>query len=118
MRNELSEIGKYLQTLRVNAGYRRQIDLAKTLGISTGAIGHYESGRNLPRSKNWKKMLELLKCNSLDELFEPVIKGFEKNTEIESFIKRIKRLYNLQETNQQLNSFIEILEKAYGLNCE
>ncbi len=48
------------------------------------SVNYYEDGRN------WKKLLELLKCNSLDELFKPVVKGFEKNAEMELFIKRIK----------------------------
>ncbi len=109
------KVGKHLQGLRKIAGYKTQEDLAKPLGIGKGSVGHYETGRNLPHSRNWKKMLELLKCNSLDELFEPIIKGFKKNTEIESFIKRIKRLHNLIETSGQIKSFVKTLEKAYGL---
>ncbi len=85
---QFKKLGKHLQGLRKIAGYKTQEDFAKVLKVSKSAIGNYENGRNLPNSKYWLKMLILLKCNSLDELFEPIIKGFEKNIEIEIFIKR------------------------------
>jgi len=111
----LKDFGKYLQKLRLNAGYKSQERFAKALNISKSAIGNYEAGRNLPDHKYWKNILVLLKCKSLDELFKQLLKDLKKDTEIDMIIKRIRRIYNIPEGKRKIVEYVDVLEKAYNI---
>jgi len=111
----LKDFGEYLQKLRLNAGYKTQELFAKALKISKSAIGNYEAGRNLPDHKYWKNILVLLKCNSLDELFKPLLKDLKKDTEMDLIIERIKRIYKIPEGKRKIIDYIDVLERAYNI---
>ena len=111
----VEDIGKHLQKLRKEAGYKTQDDLAIKSSISKSSIGNYESGQNSPSIELLPILMKYLKCNSLDELFEPLLKNIKKDTQLESFIKRIKRIYKIPEAKRKLHDDIDTIEKAYNL---
>ncbi|WP_140183178.1 helix-turn-helix transcriptional regulator [Providencia stuartii] len=67
----MNNIKKY----RMQAGMTRS-DLAKKIGCSVGAVGHYELGRRTPPlNVCWEItsiFMQLNLCKALDEVFPPV----------------------------------------------
>lgn len=117
MQNELLEkIGKHIQKLRKEAGYKTQESFAKELNISKSSVGNYESGQNLPSYKYWLQMIKLLKCNTIEELFEPLFIHVSKNSELESLLNRIKRVYKIPKANKELYHQLDIIERLYNIS--
>ena len=71
--------GRRLRESRKLAGLT-QVELAKQLGVNRQAVGHWETGRNLPEGKTLRKLAEVLGVsamwlhgNSLTQTTEPLI---------------------------------------------
>lgn len=63
-----SKLGKRIQKLRKEAGYRSQESFAEALKLSRTHIGHIEQGRKNPSMKVLTKIASVLKIN-IKELF-------------------------------------------------
>ena len=63
------KLGKRIQRLRKEIGYKSQEDFAEALGISRTHIGHIEQGRKNPSMEVLVKIAKKLKVD-VSELFE------------------------------------------------
>lgn len=63
-----SKLGKRIQKLRKEAGYRSQESFAEALKLSRTHVGHIEQGRKNPSMKVLTKIASVLKIN-IKELF-------------------------------------------------
>jgi len=114
----LESIGTHLKKLRIEAGYKTQEKFAKALNVSKSTIGNYEMGRNLPSSKYWERMINLLKCNTLDELFEPIFQHNRNTNKINELIAKVKRIYKNEDARRELYHQIDIINRLYNLGIK
>ena len=86
---------KYLR----ERGKMSQIEIAETLGVSSGSISAYESGRNYPTIENLLKLRKLFDAN-LEELFFTDLSQKQNITQS-----------NNTDTVQELVQKVEVLQK-------
>lgn len=53
--------GAWLRNARRRAGFSRQEDLAKEVGVSRGAVGNWESDRGVPEMANAERLAVVIK---------------------------------------------------------
>lgn len=51
-----------LKAARINAGLK-QTDVANHLGVNVATVSSWETGKNTPHIKNFRKLCELYKCS-------------------------------------------------------
>ncbi len=111
----LKDFGAHFQKLRIEAGYEDQKEFAEALGVQPSTISMYENGRRLPKYIYWKKILKLLKCESLDILFKLIIGKLEDKDEMSTLIDHVRKIYKISGARNELYHQIDIIKRLYHL---
>lgn len=109
----LKKIGTNLRKLRLEIGMDRE-SLSKMIKVNKTTISNWENGIRLPKLKYWMSLLIALKCNSLDDLFKPVIENF-KNDELDNLVFEIKDIFRNKEAKEELYIYLDIIKKRYKM---
>jgi len=63
-------------------------------------------------------MINLLKCNNLDELFEPIFQHNRNTNKINELIAKVKRIYKNEDARRELYHQIDIINRLYNLGIK